>query len=78
MPCCLQLTRRSPSLDGFELTYPVAGVAVREAVPGLGRNEKLGADLCDYEIELFTAEIVSMDATSGIARDWAAACRATL
>ncbi len=47
-------------------------------LPLLRKAKRYGADLSDYEIELFTAEIVSMAATSGFTRDWAAACRATL
>lgn len=47
-------------------------------MPLLRKAKRIGADLSDYEIELFTAEIVSMAATSGFTRDWAAACRATL
>ena len=61
--------------SGVALNLPSFSVV---DMPLLRKAKRVGADLTDYEIELFTAEIVSMAATSGFARDWAAACRATL
>ena len=60
---------------GVELDLPSFSVV---DLPLLRKAKQVGADLSDYEVELFTAEIVSMAATSGFSRDWAAACRATL
>jgi hypothetical protein len=60
---------------GVELDLPSFSVV---DLPLLRKAKQVGADLSDYEIELFTVEITSMAATSGFSRDWAAACRATL
>ncbi len=61
--------------SGVELKLPSFSVV---DLPLLRKASRIRADLSDYEIELFTVEIVSMAATSGFLRDWAAACRATL
>lgn len=61
--------------SGVELGLPSFSVV---DMPLLRKAKRIGADLSDYEIELFTVEIVSMAATSGFTRDWAAACRAIL
>ncbi len=60
---------------GVELDLPSFSVV---DLPLLRKAKQVGADLSDYEVELFTAEIVSMAATSGFSRDWAVACRETL
>lgn len=61
--------------SGVELELPSFSVV---DLPLLRKASRVGAELTDYEIELFAVEIVSMASTSGFSRDWAAACRATI
>ena len=43
----------------------------------LAKATSRSAELSDYEIELFTAELQTMTESSRFERDWAEACRAT-